>query len=250
MRLFQIITKLILCLLVVAFSGCGEGVGGGAGLNGAITVTATVTGSVINATATYTNPKQANVIGVPIAFTAQIGNQSIDLGTHNTNNSGTIAVAFTPPAFNGTQTITVIAKSANLEGFASVQMTGRSMTVTAPPDVTLTLPPGAVAGDTVPFTISAATFVAITDPFSTDLAGHTIDVSFTAVKNNPGNTVTLISNTTTTNSGGTAPFPGAVGQMVVLSGTPSTLSITWTATDTVTGLFGTGITNVTLPAGP
>jgi hypothetical protein len=234
----------VLSLFVLALCGCGSS--GGAGLNGGVAVTATATGSVINATATYTNPSQTNLIGVPIAFTVQIGGNLYDLGTHKTNNTGSVGVAFTPPAFNGSQTVTVIAKTDNLTNFASISMVGRALTVTPPPALALTttLP----AGSSLPFVIPpAGTFVAITDPFTNDVSGHLITVTSSVVATNSGDTLTPPTATTTT-SAGTAPFPGASGTLVVPAtvGGTETMTITWTVTDTVTGQFGTGITTVTL----
>lgn len=241
---------LVIALFVLLFSGCGGGGGGsdsgGAGLNGAITVTATTTGAVVNANATYTNPQTTNLIGVPITFSAQIGNQTISLGKYNTNNSGSVGVSFTPPPFNGTQTVTVIASSDNLRNFASVNLAGRELSVTAPPTLALTTTDA--GGTILPFTIPpAAGFVAITDPFFNDVAGHTITISTARVSTNPSDTL-IPPASTTTNSGGTADFPGATGTLVVPAtvGGVETMTITWTVTDTETGQIGTGITTITL----
>lgn len=234
----------IVSLFVLSISGCGGS--GGAGLNGGITVTATATGSVINATATYTNSKTTNLIGIPVTFTAQIGSQSFSLGTHYTNNSGSIGVAFTPPSFSGTRTVTVIATTDNLTNFASVSMVGQSLTVTPPPALTLTTAlPG---GTSLPFVIPpTATFVTITDPFNNDVSGHTISIAATVVSSNSSDTLTSPA-ATSTGSAGTAPFPGASGTLVVpaTTGGIETLTITWTVTDTFTGQTGTAITTITL----
>ena len=125
----------MLMLFSAGLSSCGSS--GSAGLNGAITVAASATGSVIEATASYSNPTENNLIGVPLTISVRIGNAIQPLGTFNTNNSGAVSVAFTPPAFNGTQTITVIATSDNLSGFDSLVMAGRSLSVTAPPNLSL-----------------------------------------------------------------------------------------------------------------
>ena len=101
---------------------CSCGSNGGAGLNGSIAVTAIQTGAVIGATATYTNPTATNLTGVPITFSAQVGNQSFPLGTVKTNSTGMASFPFTPPAFSGSQTVTVIAQSDNLSNFFSVIM--------------------------------------------------------------------------------------------------------------------------------
>jgi hypothetical protein len=93
---------------------------------------------------------------------------------------------------------------------------------------------------------SAATFVTITDPFSNDLSGHPIEIAASFVSNNPADTFSFES-ATATNSGGTAVFPGANGTLIVPAvGSPETMTITWTVTDTVTGLNGSGVTTVTL----
>lgn len=237
----------ILSLVTVGLSACGSG---GAGLNGGITFTAppTVNGSRINATVTYTNPTQTNVIGVLIDLSYQVGNQApVSLGTQGTNNSGSIGVSFTPlPAFNGSQTVTVIAKTGNLTNFASVLFAGNTLTVTPP--LTLALTTTLAGGTAVPFVLPpSSAFVAITDPFTNNVNGHPITITAVAVKNNPADTL-LQPNATATNSAGTALFPGDSGTLI----TPSTISgietmtITWTVTDTITGQTGTGITTVTL----
>lgn len=229
---------------------CGCGTNGGEGLNGSITVTPpTVTGKVVTATATYSNPTVTNLIGVPITFSAQVGDQIFPLGTFGTNNSGSVSVTFNAPSFNGSQTITVIAKTDNLTNFASVNMTGRSLTVTAPPAVTLTATSAQAPGTAFSFTIPpTAAFVAIADPFSSALDGHSVTVSAAVVSNNPSDTLTLNSPVITTNSGGTAIFPGAHGILVVPAtvGGVETMTITWTVTDQTTGLTGSGTTTVTL----
>ena len=234
----------IFMLLMLGLSGCGSN--GGAGLNGGIAVTATATGSVITATATYTNPTQTNLIGVPISFTVQVGNQSFDLGTHKTNNSGTVGVAFTPPAFSGSKTITVVASSDNLTNFASLSMVGASLAVTSPPAVALTTT--APAGSPFSFVIPpSASFVTITDPFNNDVSGHPISITATVVSTNPGDVLNSVP-VATTGTSGVAPFPGATGTLVVPAtvGAVETMTITWTVTDTVTGQTGTGVTTITL----
>ncbi len=236
-------------LITMVFAGCGGsggGAGGGQGLNGSITVIATPTGSVVNATATYSNPTATNLIGVPITFSAHIGSQTFPLGTFNTNNSGAVNVSFSPAAFNGTQTITIVASTGNLSNFASIVMSGRTLTVTPPANLTLTTTQA--VGTAIPFTIPPAQgFVTITDPFTNVLDSHSITIAGLPVSSNPSDTLTLVSSTTTTNSGGTAVFPGANGTLIVPAiGAVETMTITWTVTDTVTGLIGTGVTTVTL----
>lgn len=236
---------------LVAISICGCGTNGGSGLNGSVLVTTLTTGSVITATATYsdtspTNTTPTSVIGVPITFTAAVGSQSYNLGTFHTNSLGVASVVFTPPAFSGTQTITVIAKADNIVGSSSVIMTGRSMTVTSPPPLTLTTsnPSGTAISFSIPFN---ANFVTIADPFNNDLSGHVITISASVVPTNVADTL-VPPTTTTTNSSGVAPFPGATGTIIVPAtvGGVETMIITWTVTDTVTGQSGTGVTTVTL----
>ena len=241
---FKYLLFAMLLLFTAGISACGSS--GGDGLNGGITVDATATGSVISATASYTNPNETNLIGVPINFSVRIGAQTFDLGTHSTNNSGSVSLAFSPPSFNGTQTITVIARTGNLTNFDSLVMSGRSLTVTPPP--TLTLSTGAASGTLQPFIIPpAATFVTITDPFNNDLSGHPIEISASVVSSNTDDTLSFPSSTTT-GSAGTAPFPGASGTLVVPAtvGGVETMTITWTVTDTITGQTSSGITTVTL----
>lgn len=229
--------------LLLAIYGCGNG---GEGLNGGLTVTASATGSVINATATYSNPTHSNLIGVPITFSAQIGNQNSSLGTFNTNNSGSINVTFQSPAFNGTQTVTVIASTGNLSNFSSFTMGGRKLTVTAPPALAFTAAAGTAS---VPIAIPLnAAFIAVTDPFLTDLSGTTFAITKVVVSTNPNDTLVLASASTTTNTVGIAGFPGATGTMNAPAtvGGVDTMTITWTVVDTVTGLTGTGVTTITL----
>jgi hypothetical protein len=239
-----VLFSLVLSLL----SGCGSG---GAGLNGSVAVSATATGTTVTATATYTNPTTSNLIGVPITFSAQVGNQTLSLGTFNTNNSGSVSVSFKPQAFNGTQTITVIASTGNLTNFASLTMTGRSLAFTAPPSLNLTVSQASTPPATQAFTLPAtSTFIAVTDPFVTDLSG--LQFTITKVVTTDGNpatdTLTLNAATTATNTGGTASFPGAHGTITVPTtvGGATTMTISWTVTDPVTGLTGTGTTTVKL----
>jgi len=238
--------NLAVILLSLTLFSCGGG-SGGSGLNGGITVTSTVTGSVVNATATYTNPNTTNLIGVPITLNVQIGNQNKSLGTFSTNNSGSVGIAFSPPAFNGTQTITVIATTDRLTNFSTITMTGRSLSVTAPPTLALNATTANLAGSAFPFQIpSSAAFVTITDPFNNDLSGHTISISASVASSSPADTF-IPPSSTSSNSGGTAVFPGANGSLIVPAvGIVKTMTITWTVTDTVTGLTGSGITTVTL----
>ena len=133
---FRLLLISILSLVSLAICGCGQGGGGGAGLNGGLTVTASATGTFVTATATYTNPTQTNLIGVPITFSAQVGGQIIPLGTFNTNNSGSVSLAFSLTDFNGSQTVLVAASTGNLTNFATVTVTGgRTLSLTPPPAI-------------------------------------------------------------------------------------------------------------------
>lgn len=236
----------ILSLLTLGISGCGSDADG---LNGAINVEAEREGAVVTATARYTNPDSGNLIGVPIEFSVQIGSQRFDLGTHYTNNSGSVGVSFTPPAFSGTQTITVIAKTGNLTDFDSISLVGSSITVTPPPALTLTsaLPTGSPVTVTIP---PVTNFVTVTDPFTNDISGHTITITRSVVSSNPGDTVTPPA-PSTTNGSGIAPFPGTTATLIVPAvGATESMTITWTVTDTTTGQTGTGITTVSLSKTP
>jgi hypothetical protein len=242
-------------LVSLALFGCGGG-GGGEGLNGSIALTTTVTGSVVTATATYTNPDTTitNLIGVPISFsTDKFG----PLATVNTNSSGVVTLAFTPPAFNGQQTFTVIATTGNLSDFSPVTMSGRTLTMAAPPDqgpVTA----AEASGGNHSFVLSAPNFVTITDPFDNLISGHpiTITASFSSTNASdqlqlganpgvgPGVTTAAIVNT---GASGGAVLPAASLVMIVPNaGVTRIATISWTATDTATGLSGSGTTALTI----
>jgi len=110
----------MLSVLTLGLAACGNS--GGEGLNGALTVSAAQVGTVVNATVTYSNPTQTNLTGVEIEFSYRVGNGAvIPLGSSNTNNSGAIVISFTPAAVVG-ETVTVIAKTGNLNGLDSVVM--------------------------------------------------------------------------------------------------------------------------------
>lgn len=245
---------LFLCLLLsLVIHGCGQGGGGGEGLNGGLELTASVSGAIVTATATYTNPTETNLIGVPITFSADFG----PIGTFNTNNSGSVGVAFTPPAFNGTKTFAVIATTGNLSQFATVTMTGRLLTLAVPPNqgpVTATENPGQFHT----FSLSSQNFVTITDPFSNDISGHPIIISAVFSSTDPDDRLLFGANpsvgpgettltTVATGASGVAPLPSASLVMVVPNaGVTKTATISWTATDFETGLSGSGTTVVTL----
>lgn len=243
MRLKCLIFAMLL-LITAGLAACGSSESNG--LNGAITVSAGATGSVVNATATYTNPTETNLIGVPIEFTVVVGNTAYDLGEYHTNNSGTVGIAFPVPAFNGTQTVTVVARSAKLTDFETFQMAGRSLIINAPASLNLTT--SEPTGTAVPFSIDALTaFVTVTDPFGNDLGSHPIDVSADVSSTDSGDTLTPKTFSTATGSGGVAPFPGAQGTLKVPAlGAVESMTITWTVTDTVTNQSGSAITTVKL----
>ena len=231
----------ILALFTTIISACGNG---GSGLNGGMAVTAALSGSTITASATYTNPTETNLIGVPITFSIQIGDAApVSLGTYNTNNSGTVNLSFSLSNFVGTQSVVIIATTGNLSNFASLDVTGRTMVVTPPPATTATT----AAGVDATVTIAAFdSFVAIADPLSGDISNHSITV--TGSSSNPTDTVDVTSGSVT-NTAGIASFPGATITLdaPATAGTVTRV-ITWTVTDVKTGLTGTGVTVITLTA--
>ena len=234
----------MLSILILVIGGCGSN--GGAGLNGTISVTAVPTGSVIRATATYTNPTQTNLSGVQVDFSVQIGGQIYSLGSQSTNSAGVAVGAFTPPSFSGTQTITVIAKTDNLRDIFPLTMSGTTLTITAPLELDLTT--SLAGGSSVPFSIPpSASFVTITDPFGNNISNHAITISAHFTSGNAADTLAQ-PNDTTTSSAGTALFPGTSGTLITpatVNGA-NTMTITWTVTDTVTNQSGTGISIVKL----
>ena len=257
----RMLQHVVLAALVsVALFGCGggNGGGGGEGLNGSITLTTVMTGSVVTATATYTNPDATitNLIGVPITFSTDKFGVLPGMPVY-TNSSGIVTVAFTPPAFNGQQTITIVATTGNLSAFSPITMSGRTLAMAAPPDqgpVTA----AEASGGNHSFVLSAPTFVTITDPFNNDISGHpiTITASFSSTNASdqlqlganpgvgPGLTATSIVNT---GASGSAVLPAASLVMVVPNaGVTRIATISWTATDTATGLSGSGTTAVTI----
>ena len=156
---------------------------------------------------------------------------------------------FTPPPFNGAQTITVIATVDKLTNFATVQMSGRSLAFTPPVSLNLSTTVDPTLTKQIPFQLPATpTFIALTDPFTADLSGFTFSIQDVVVSTGGvGDTLTLNATTTSTNTGGTASFPGASGLITVPTtiGGTTTMTITWTVTDS-TGLTGTGVTTVIL----
>jgi len=233
----------IFSLGMLALAGCG---GGADGLNGSVTVTAKAEGSVITGTATYKNPTQTNLIGQPMSFFYQVGNSPrIHLEDAVANNSGAFDFAFTPGSFIGSQTVTVIVTAGKLSGFATVLMTGTSLTVTPPPKVDLTT--SAASGTSIGFTIPAtATFVSLSDPLNNDVVGHRIETTVSVTSTNP---FTLVTPTITiTDASGTAGFPGTTGTLTVPAAVlgVETMTIIWTVFDLDSGATGSGETTVTL----
>jgi hypothetical protein len=232
----------LLSLLTLGISGCGSDADG---LNGAIEVEAEAVGSVISATATYTNPTEENRIGVPITFIYRRGGFEQELGTFSTNNSGSVGVSFTPARFSGTQTVTIIARTGNLTDFASFAMVGSALTVTPPPAVTATtdLPADTQVTISIP---AAASFVTTTDPFATDISGRTLTVTAADSSADAFDTVTAPA-ATTTDASGRISFPGTTATMrVPAAGTSRSMTVTWTVSDTITGQTSTSSTLITL----
>ena len=259
---FRSYLLILLSLALFALNGCGSS--GGAGLNGGITVTATATGSVVNATATYTNPQTTDLVGLPITFTVN----GVVIGTFNTNNSGSVTVAFTPAPFIGTRTIAVAASTGNLSNFSTLTMNGITMTMSAPPAQAVTVT-GAVPGTTNTVVFSSPTFVTVSDPFNNAISNHMISMTanFTAAPANAGDLLTFIGGnpasvgagktstaTATTGPAGTVPLPGtSLGLTVPAAGGTRTATISWTATivnepagTVFEGLAASGVTTVTL----
>jgi len=237
----------VFMLVVMCVCGCGSN--GGEGLNGTITLaTPTVTGSVVKASATYTNPDstKTNLLGVPITFSVYLGSTFLGSQTQATDSSGKATTGFfNIPSFSGSKTLTVTAKADNLVDNQSISVAGTTLTVTPPPALALTTTQASGTSLTIQIPPTAA-FVTITDPFNNDLQGHTISISAAAVSTNPNDTITQ-PNPTTTGSTGTAPFPGSAVTLIVPAlGSVETVTITWTVTDTKTNQTGTGLTTVTL----
>jgi hypothetical protein len=234
----------MLLLLTMGLCSCGNG---GAGLNGSLAVTATLNGSIITATATYTNPTHTDLTGTPITFSAQAGNSApVGLGTFNTNNSGSVSIPISVNNFNGSQTVVVIAQTGNLENFQSVNVTGRSLVVVPPPAPATAIT--TAAGVAVAVSLPAFDgFVTVSDPIAGDLSGHLMTIVF---KSSVSADTVVMSSNTVTDSTGKAPFPGATVTLAApaVSGTAATHMITWTVTDGKTNLSSVGTTVLTVTA--
>lgn len=221
---------------------------GGNGLNGGLALTTELQGSMLNATATYTNPSKTNLIGVNIHFSVLVGDTVHDIGTFPTNNSGQITVGI-PLAgldLNGTQNVTVIAQTGDLKNFSSLDVTGRTIALTPPPAPSTALTVAANAD--LPVNLpSNTTFATVKDPIGNDVNSHILTIS--AVSDNIGDLITLNSTTTATDSDGKAAFPGAT---IVFTGISSAgtynRNITWTVTDGTTNLSKKGVTAFTITA--
>jgi len=234
----------------LALYGCGQGAGDAAGLNGAITVSASASGSFITATATYTNPTKTDLIGTPIWFSYQVAGTTYSLGTVHTNNSGTVSVVFTPAAFNANQTFLVTAGTGNLQNFATVNMSGRSLSLAPPAVAPVFTNVSSTSTVDIPIPIQL-TFATFKDPFASDLSGLVLDITETLESTlDNASTIDLLNSTTTTNVLGIAPFPGATAHMTVPpKGGSNTLSVTWIVKDNAaggTGLSATGVTTIVL----
>lgn len=221
---------------------------GGNGLNGSLGLTTELQGSMINATATYANPNTTNLIGVNISFSVLVGNTLYDFGAHPTNNSGqiTLGIPLAGLVLNGTQTVTVIVKTGDLQNYSSLDVTGRTIALTPPPAPSTALTVAATNDLTVNLP-SNTTFATVKDPIGNDVNGHILTI--TAVSDNIGDLITLNSTTTATDSDGKAQFPGAT---IVFTGISSAGSynrnVTWTVTDGTTNLSKKGVTAFTFTA--
>ncbi|GFO58037.1 hypothetical protein GMST_03620 [Geomonas silvestris] len=233
----------ILLIASLFLSSCG-----GNGLNGSLALTTELQGSMINATATYTNPNTTNLIGVNISFSVLVGNTLYDLGAHPTNNSGqiTLAIPLAGLVLNGTQSVTVMVKTGDLQNFSSLDVTGRTISLTPPsaPSTALTTLVNTALTVNLP---SATAFAIVKDPIGNDVNGHILTI--TAHSDNPLDAVTLNANSTATDSDGKASFPGAtiVFAAPTVAGSYNRV-ITWTVTDTTTNLSKTGVTAITFTA--
>lgn len=232
----------ITCLFVI--SGCGGS--GSDGLNGSIELATTVDGIYVTATATYTSPTKDNLIGVPISFSYD----GIDLGTYNTNNSGSVGLTFMLSPFDGQKDIVVQATSGNLSDFDVVSVTGAILKLTPPAAATQTFNDTDIPGTIAPFTLSIANFVSISDPFTGQVAGHPISVTATFVATPSASISDSLSpaqQTITTSATGIAALPGVLVNVAVPDTVSSrVITVTWTVTDMVTGFTDSGSTALTV----
>ena len=241
-------------LLVISACG-GQGGGGGAGLIGSLSLTTSVTGSVVVATAKYSNAATTNLSGLEIAFNTDLFGP---IGTYRTDSTGTAVCEFKPPAFNGVKTFTVVAATGNLAQYSPLTMTGRTITLT-PPSNQGPITPAGDPGTIQSFSLSSQNFAAITDPFNNDISGHPIVVTatFSSSPQDVGDQLTFngfpvgpgVPATATVYTGGSGdvPLPGTSLALIIPNiGVTKTATITWTATDTSTQLSGSGSTVISM----
>ncbi len=238
-----------LCLMLVC--ACGQG-----GDNGSLALTTSATGPLITATAKYANAGATNLSGVEINFSTDLFGP---VGSHTTDSTGTAVLAIRPVAFNGTKTITIIANTGNLTAYSPITMSGRTLTLTPPPNqgpVTATGVPGSIQS----FSLSSQNFVAITDPFSNEVTDHQIQItaSFTSTPQSSGDQLTFNGSSVgpgvpappasvSTGASGIIALPGASLALIVPNvGVTKSATITWTATDSTTLLSGSGSTVITI----
>jgi hypothetical protein len=255
------LSLIIILSFLFAMYGCGgggsgfQGGGGGEGLIGNLSLTTSVTGPVIQATATYSNAAATNLAGLEITFSTNLFGP---IGTYRTDSSGNAVCTFTPPAFNGVQTVTVIARTGNLAQYSTLTMNGRTLTLTPPPNQGPVNAPGN-PGTIQSFSLSSQDFVKITDPFNNKIDNHPIVVTatFTSSPQDAGDQLTFngisvgpgvpASATIYTGASGIVPLPGtSLALAVPQTGVTKTATISWTATDTATQLAGSGSTVITL----
>ncbi|GFE58282.1 hypothetical protein [Geobacter sp. AOG1] len=248
----KMLIKFFVVASFFALTGCGGGGNGSNGLNGSIALTTTVSGKFINATATYTNPTRTDLIGMPISFSYDDGNGTVDLGTFSTNNSGSVGLTFMPKPFVGSKDIVVQAKTGNLTDFKIVTMSGATFSMTPPTAAApITADATVPLGSTASFALTAANFVQIVDPFLGDIANHPILVNATFTSspdtNNTLDSLTPATTTITTTAAGVASLAGVTMTVAVPNTVSSrTVTITWVATDLLVGFQATGTTNLTV----
>lgn len=243
----KLFLKLGVIAILFALVGCGSG-DGGEGLNGSVELSTSVSGSFITATATYKHPTRTDLIGIPISFSYFDGASEIPIKTVNTNNSGSVALTFQVAPFAGTKDIVVIAKSDNLSGISIVSMTGATFTMTPPASPTAVTADGTVPlGSTAQFTLNALNFVTIKDPFFNDISGHTISTVATLAPQAPSDSIAPNPTTAITSPTGVAQLSGVTVTLAIPDTVSTrTVTVTWVATDLVTGYQAAGTTTLTV----
>lgn len=243
----KMLMKLGVTAILFTLLGCGGG-DGADGLNGSIELVTSVDGPYVTATATYKHPTRTDLIGIPITFSYFDGATEIFLETVKTNNSGSVGLTFTVAPFAGTKDIVVIAKTGEVSDISIVSMTGATFTMTPPASSTAT-PAGATVplGSTAQFTLNAANFVTLSDPFFNDIAGHTILIEGTLAPQGPLDSITPNPITSITSPTGVAQLSGVTVTLAVPDTVSTrTVTVTWVATDLVTGFQAMGTTNLTV----